>query len=342
MKRIRVLVVDDSAVSRTILSKGLSADQEIEVVATASDPFDARDKILAYEPDVMTCDVEMPRMNGIEFVKRLIPQYPLPTIMVSGLSNAVFDALNAGAVDFVTKPQLSSVKSVETFINELADKIKIAAKANMLSVKDRSNSAGVLEKKNISSDNIIAVGASTGGTEAIYNILRYLPNNIPGIVIVQHIPPIFSQMFAERLNKFTSLEVKEAQTGDFVARGQVLIAPGDRHMRIKKLGERFKVECFAGDKVNGHCPSVDVLFNSVAKEAGRSAIGVILTGMGHDGAKGLLAMRQKGARTIGQDEQSCVVYGMPKAAFDIGAVEKQISLDSMPKLLYSLLDKTQR
>jgi two-component system chemotaxis response regulator CheB len=149
-------------------------------------------------------------------------------------------------------------------------------------------------------------------------------------------------MFAERLNKFTSLEVKEAQTGDFVARGQVLIAPGDRHMRIKKLGESFKVECFAGDKVNGHCPSVDVLFNSVAKEAGRSAIGVILTGMGHDGAKGLLTMRQKGARTIGQDEQSCVVYGMPKAAFDIGAVEKQISLDSMPKLLYSLLDKTQR
>ncbi len=339
MKKIRVIVVDDSAVSRAILSKGLSADPDIEVVAVASDPFDARDKILAHEPDVMTCDVEMPRMDGIEFIRRLIPQYPLPVIMVSGVSNSVFDAMNAGAVDFVTKPELSSVKSVESFINELIEKVKIAAAANMESLRVREGITRVLEKKDIAANRIIAIGASTGGTEAIYNLLRHLPNNIPGIVIVQHIPPVFSRMFAERLDNTTSLQVKEAQHGDFVEKGKVLIAPGDRHMRVKKLGDRYKVECFEGDKVNGHCPSVDVLFESVAKEAGPNAIGIILTGMGYDGAKGLLAMRRKGARTIGQDEKSCVVYGMPKAAFDIGAVEKQISLDNMPRLLYSLLDK---
>lgn len=336
MKKIRVLVVDDSAVSRAILSKGLASDQNIEVVAAAADPFEARDKILAYEPDVMTCDVEMPRMNGIEFVKRLIPQYPLPVIMVSGISSAVFDALNAGAVDFVTKPELASAKNIEIFINEIIAKIKIASTANMSSIKNRDVSGTIVEKKSISDNRIIAIGASTGGTEAIYNILRYLPDNIPGIVIVQHIPPVFSRLFAERLNNSTHLNVKEAQTGDFVERGRVLIAPGDRHMRLVKMGERFKVECFDGDKVNGHCPSVDVLFESAAKEAGSNAIGVILTGMGNDGAKGLLAMRQRGSRTIGQDEKSCVVYGMPKAAFNIGAVERQAPLREMPKLLYSL------
>lgn len=339
MGKVRVLIVDDSAVSRAVLVKGLSADPGIEVVATASDPFEARDKILAYEPDVMTCDVEMPRMNGIEFVKRLIPQYPLPVIMVSGVNNAVFDAMNSGAVDFVAKPELSSARSVENFIYELAEKIKIAATANMGPVNGKGASLSVPEKKDIAADRIIAIGASTGGTEAIYNILRYLPNNIPGIVIVQHIPPVFSRMFAERLNSTTSLEVKEATTGDVVERGKVFIAPGDRHMKIKKLGDRYRIECFEGEKVNGHCPSVDVLFESVAKEAGDKAIGIILTGMGYDGAKGLLAMKRKGARTVGQDEKSCVVYGMPKAAFDVGAVEKQVPLDKMPSYIYSLLDK---
>jgi two-component system chemotaxis response regulator CheB len=342
MRKIRVLVVDDSAVSRTVLSRGLSTDPNIEVVATASDPFDARDKILVYEPDVMTCDVEMPKMNGIEFVKRLIPQYPLPVIMVSGVSDAVFDALDAGAVDFVTKPELASVKSVELFINEIIKKVKIAVTANMSFLKSSKCTSRVMENLNISTDKIIAIGASTGGTEAIYNVLKYLPDNIPGIVIVQHIPPVFSRMFAERLDNSTSLKVKEAQSGDYVAKGQVLVAPGDKHMKIKKLGDRYRVECFQEDKVNGHCPSVDVLFDSVAKEAKDSAIGVILTGMGYDGAKGLLNMRRKGARTIGQNKQSCVVYGMPKAAFDIGAVEKQVSLDAMPRLIYSLLDKVLR
>lgn len=184
---------------------------------------------------------------------------------------------------------------------------------------------------------IIAIGASTGGTQAIYNILKNLPENIPGIVIVQHIPPVFSQMFAQRLNSTTNFEVKEAQTGDYVERGRVLIAPGNQHMRIKKFGGRYIVECFEGEKYNGHCPSVDILFESVAKEAGNQAIGIILTGMGYDGSKGLLSMRKAGARTIGQDESSCVVYGMPRAAFKIGAVEKQESLKSIPQLIHSML-----
>jgi two-component system chemotaxis response regulator CheB len=184
---------------------------------------------------------------------------------------------------------------------------------------------------------MIAMGASTGGTEALYNIIKHLPKSIPGIVIVQHIPPIFSKMFADRLNNQTELSCKEAETGEYLERGKVLIAPGDQHMKIKKIGERYKVECFKGDKVNGHCPSVDVLFESVAKEAGRNALGIILTGMGYDGAKGLLAMRRKGARTIGQDEKSSVVYGMPKVAFNIGAVEKQSPIEDIPRLIYSML-----
>lgn len=339
-KRIRVLVVDDSIVFREVLSRGISSDPNIEVVACANDPFDARDKIIEFEPDVMTCDVEMPKMNGIEFIRRLMPQYPLPVVVVSTVSEAVFDAMNAGAVDFVTKPDVQSVKSVEAFINELIIKIKIASTANASHWKaDNTFQQKVIGGSNAdTSSKIIAIGASTGGTEAIYNVLKCLPKrSVPGIVIVQHIPPIFSRMFADRLNNSTQLQVKEAQTGDYVEKGRVLIASGDEHMRIKKAGDKYKVECFKGDKVNGHCPSVDVLFESVAKEAGSSAIGVILTGMGYDGAKGLLSMRRKGARTIGQDEKSSVVYGMPKVAYDIGAVERQVSLDNIPQMIFSML-----
>lgn len=334
-KRIKVLIVDDSILFREVLLRGLSSDPFIEVVATAGDPFEARDQILKYEPDVVTCDVEMPKMNGLEFVQRLMPQYPLPIIVVSALSSAVFDAMNAGAIDFVGKPNMSSKTSVESFIYDLIGKVKIAANAT---IQGKIN--GVVNQidasKGANQDKIIALGASTGGTEAIYNILKQLPKDVPGIVIVQHIPPNFSRMFAERLNTTTNLEVKEAKTGDYLEKGKVLIAPGDQHMVIKKIGERYKVECFYGEKVNGHCPSVDVLFESVAKEAGKNAIGVILTGMGYDGAKGLLAMRRNGARTLGQDEKSSVVYGMPKVAYNIGGVEKQVTLDGMAHKMYSL------
>jgi two-component system chemotaxis response regulator CheB len=335
-KPIRVLVVDDSLIFREVLSRGISSDPNIEVVAKAVDPFDARDKILEFAPDVMTCDVEMPKMNGIEFLRRLLPQYPLPVIVVSTVSESVFDAMNAGAVDFVTKPDVHMPKSVENFIYDLIIKIKIAAHAKITQTKpmqissDRANNS-------IDQSKIIAIGASTGGTEAIYSLLKQLPTNMPGIVIVQHIPPVFSQMFADRLNNQLQLKVKEAQAGDYVEPGKVLIAPGDKHLRIKKVGNQYKADVFQGDRVNGHCPSVDVLFESVAKEAGNNAVGIILTGMGYDGAKGLLGMRRKGARTIGQDELSSVVYGMPKVAFDIGAVEKQASISNIAQIILTML-----
>lgn len=328
-KRIRVLIVDDSMMYREVLSRGLASDAQIEVVATAKDPFDARDKIINFQPDVMTCDVEMPKMNGIEFIRRLMPQYPLPIVVVSAVSNAVFDAMNAGAVDFVTKPDVTSVQSVENFIHEMILKVKIASAANLQHWNVFKTNETAETKLCKDTNMIIAIGASTGGTEAIYKILHDLPDNIPGIVIVQHIPPDFSRMFAQRMNASTNLTVNEAKTGDYVEQGHVYIAPGDHHMKVKKINQKYKIECFHGDKVNGHCPSVDVLFESVAKEAGQNAMGVILTGMGYDGAKGLLAMKQKGAITIGQDEKSSVVYGMPKVAYNIGAVEKQISLEKI-------------
>lgn len=337
--KIRVLVVDDSMIFREVISRGLSSEPCIEVVATANDPFDARDKILKYEPDVMTCDVEMPKMNGIEFIKRLLPQYSIPVIVVSNVSEAVFEAMKVGAVDFVTKPDTRVIKGVEEFLYELIAKIKIAAKSKVMNENQASTNVEKVGNINGGGDKIIAMGSSTGGTEALYKVLKYLPENTPGIVIVQHIPPVFSKMFADRLNNQIKLHCKEAENGDYIEQGKVLIAPGDKHMRIRKVGEKYKVECFSGNKVNGHCPSVDVLFESVAKEAGNKAIGVILTGMGYDGAKGLLAMRRKGARTIGQDEKSSVVYGMPKVAFNIGAVEKQTSLQGIPPLICSMMKR---
>jgi len=337
MRKIRVLIVDDSLIFREVLSRGISTDPLIEVVAKAIDPFDARDKILEYNPDVMTCDIEMPKMNGIEFIRRLIPQHPLPVVVVSSVSDAVFDALNAGAVDFVAKPNVQSARDVKAFINELITKIKIASKAKVPNLIVEGSTNVVSNKGILINGKIIAIGASTGGTEAIFNILKTLPAKIPGIVVAQHIPPIFSKMFADRLNDTTQLRAKEAQTGDYVEQGRVLIAPGGQHLRVKKVGERYKVECFEGEKVNGHCPSIDVLFESIAKEVGDRAIGIILTGMGYDGAKGLLSMKRKGARTIGQDERSSVVYGMPKVAFEIGAVEKQVSLEAISKVILTLL-----
>jgi two-component system chemotaxis response regulator CheB len=335
-KRIRVLVTDDSLVSREIISRGISTDPDIEVVAKAVDAFDARDKILKIGPDVMICDIEMPRMSGIEFIRRLIPQYPLPVIVVSKVSDSVFEAMNAGAVDFVRKPDVDSSQSVSEFLSELIAKIKVAANAKVSQPRQELPSKPAIQL-GLNYDKIIAIGASTGGTEAIYEVVKSLPSDIPGILIVQHIPPMFSRLFAERLNKQTNLHVKEAETGDYVEQGKVLIAPGDQHIRIRRITDRYKVEAFYADKVNGHCPSADVLFESVAKETRGNSVGIILTGMGSDGAKGLLSMRNAGARTIGQDENSCVVYGMPRVAYEIGAVEKQSSLSAIPAMLLKML-----
>lgn len=341
-KKIKVLIVDDSLLFRETLAKKLSEDIEIEVIAKAQDVFEARDMIIKYRPDVMTLDVEMPKMNGIEFVKRLMPQYPLPTIVVSSINDKVFDALNAGAVDFVTKP--NSNHNTDMFIKDLTSKIKIASTA-----KVGYHKRTVIKTNNITkraetdvSDQIIAIGASTGGTNALYDILKALPSeHMPGIVIVQHMPPVFTKLYAERLNNNFSFEIKEAKQGDEILPGTVLIAPGGFHMRVVKKGKKYFVETEKGtefNKVSGHCPSVDVLFHSVAKHVGKNAIGVILTGMGKDGAQGLLAMKQSGAKTLGQDEESSIVYGMPKVAYEIGAVDKQLSLHHISEGIIEFLE----
>lgn len=336
-KKVKVLVVDDSILFRETVARGLSKDIGIEVVGTAKDAFDARDKIIEFEPDVLTLDVEMPKMNGIEFLKRLMPQYPLPVVVVSAVSDNVFDALDAGAVDFVTKMSSTTSTGIEMFINELIIKVKIASVAKVDNLNKSLPIEHHIERINVNNNRIIAIGASTGGTEAILDVIQDFPQDMPGIVITQHMPPVFTNMYAKRLNNSCLMEVKEAETGDLVLPGRVLIAPGDYQMVVNKRGSNIVVECFKGEKVNGHCPSVDVLFNSVAEKVGSLAIGVILTGMGYDGAKGLLNMKKKGCYTIGQDEQSSVVYGMPKVAYNIGAVDRQVSLKNIPNVIYSIL-----
>lgn len=343
MQPIKVLVVEDSMVFRELLVTNLNRDPAIRVVATAKDPYEARDAIIAHKPDVMTLDVELPRMNGIEFLRKLMPQYPLPVVVISSLSDKVFDALNAGAVDFVAKPAVTAREQLEAFIkNELLVKIKIASTANISQIKQKAmqqleQSSALTARRN---DLVVAIGASTGGTEAIFSVVQNFGTDIPGVVIVQHMPPGFTDMYAKRLDNQCRVIVKEAETGDQVKPGHVLIAPGgDRHMRLVKVNGVYQVECKAGPKVNGHCPSVDVLFDSVAKVAGPKALGIILTGMGGDGARGLLEMRRAGARTIGQDESTCVVYGMPKVAYDLGAVEYQEKLQDVAKRAYAVLGR---
>lgn len=337
-RKIRVLVVDDSLLFRETIARGISLDEGIEVVASASDVFSARDKIIQFRPEVMTLDIEMPKMNGIEFLRKLMPQYPIPVVVVSAVNETVFEAMDAGAVDFVSKPNADNLIGLEGLINELIIKIKVASTAKLGNWKQiQSNSRRTTLCPKIFK-NIIAIGASTGGTEALYNIIKSFPRDMPGIVITQHMPPVFTNIFAKRLDNGCQLEVREAKDGDKLYQGLALIAPGDSHMRLKKSGTEYYVECFKGEKVNGHCPSVDVLFESVAQTVKKDAIGIILTGMGYDGAKGLLSMRKNGARTIGQDEKSCVIYGMPKVAYNIGAVEQQASLEKIPSIVYSLLN----
>jgi len=332
---IRVIVVDDSALVRSVLAQGLSKDPEINVVDVASDPYEARDKILQHRPDVLTLDVEMPRMNGVEFLKRLMPQYPIPVLMVSSLTEhgkqITMAALEAGAVDFVTKPSANHGVGLAGMLEELQHKVKVVSGANVSRWRDphlgRRHHSHCLVT---AARKIIAIGASTGGTEAIRYILDRLPVNSPGIVVVQHMPAGFTKMFAERLNDQCPLLVKEATSGDQILPGQALIAPGDQHMTVIKSGNAYLVDCSPGDKVCGHCPSVEVLFNSVALSAGADAIGIVLTGMGHDGAQGLLAMRQAGAQTLVQDKQTSVVYGMPRVAYEIGAAEKRLPISTIP------------
>lgn len=337
-RKVKVLVVDDSRLSREIIARGISRDRNILVVGQAADPFEARDRIEELNPDVITLDINMPKMNGIEFLRKLMSQHPIPTIVISGMKDKIMESLESGAVDFISKPEVKTKSDLESFLEELAYKIKTASIAKIdrevVNTKDSEIEVARDLNKNIK---VIAVGASTGGTEAFFKVLKQLPTDIPGMVVVQHMPSSFTKMYADRLNSQTEFEVIEAKNGDEIKPGRVIIAPGDFHMQVRRENNKYTVRCFSGDKVSGHCPSVDVLFDSVAEQVGKKALGVILTGMGRDGAKGLLNMRQSGAVTIGQDRDSSVVYGMPMVAYNIGAVEKQTSIQRVGKAIVESL-----
>ncbi|WP_066683587.1 protein-glutamate methylesterase/protein-glutamine glutaminase [Christensenella intestinihominis] len=344
-RKIKLLIVDDSAFFRTAIADAFTNHPKVAIAGTAKDPYEARDKILALKPDVMTLDIEMPRMSGLEFLKILMPQHPLPVVMVSSLDGAVFDAMRAGAVDFIEKPSATSGEIMASFSREVEEKVLVAAGVD---VKAKRAAAAMAARSKLAAvpgislrAGLIALGASTGGTEATSTILRRLPANIPGMVITQHMPPVFTKMYAQRLDKECAFSVKEAEENDIVKPGHAYIAPGDRHLQIIKRGTDMVIHLWQGEKVNGHCPSVDVMFQSVAKFADRNTVGIILTGMGADGAQGLLEMKEKGAYTIGQDEASCVVYGMPMVAKRMGAVTTQAPLDQIADALMNYLTKRQ-
>ncbi|MBQ9520947.1 MAG: chemotaxis-specific protein-glutamate methyltransferase CheB [Oscillospiraceae bacterium] len=322
-KKIRVLVVDDSILARKVIMDGLSARRGLEVVGYAINAIDAKNKVRQLQPDVMTLDVQMPGMTGLDFLKSFLPEYPLPVVLVSALNLGVFDALHAGAVDFVRKPD--SDVSTEVFVRTLAAKVVEASKAKVQAPAAAvATPAAASLGASVSGRIIIGLGASTGGTEATLEVMKRLPEDIPGMVIVQHMPTGFTKMYAERLNKLCRMEVREAKDGDEIKRGLALVAPADLQCRVLRspLGG-YRVSCAPGERVSGHRPSVDALFQSMAQNVRCQMYGIIMTGMGRDGAAGLLAMRKKGAYTIGQDEESCVVYGMPRAAYEIGAVTLQ-------------------
>jgi two-component system, chemotaxis family, protein-glutamate methylesterase/glutaminase len=344
-RKIRVLVVDDSAIVRKVLTQRLNECEGIEVVGTAPDPYIARDKIIDLNPDVLTLDVEMPRMDGITFLRKLMQYHPMPVIVLSSLtpqgSGTALDALAAGAIEVICKPGGSY--TVGDMCASLAEKIKLSARAKV-SNGIRSTRT-VVPARQLSmtetTNKIIAIGASTGGVQALSCVLAQLPINCPGVVVVQHMPARFTTSFANRLNNECEVNVKEAQDGDHVIPGQVLIAPGGFHMRLCRSGAIYYVEVKDGPLVCRQKPSVDVLFESVAKYAGANAVGAILTGMGDDGANGLLSMRKAGARTIAQDEASCVVFGMPKEAIERGAAEVIVPLSNIAQTIINLAGNLQ-
>lgn len=356
MSRIKVLIVDDSALIRKLLSELISSDPELEVVGSAQDPYVAREKIKELNPDVLTLDVEMPRMDGLTFLKNLMRLHPMPVVMVSSLTEAGADvtlqALESGAIDFVTKPKIDVESGIREYRDDLISKIKVASKVN---IKARHNallsSANVPPKYSAdavlnrtrskhyrTTDQLIAIGASTGGTEAIKDVLIGLPPDMPGIVITQHIPEAFSGPFAARMNKLSQLDVSEATHGQQILAGHVYIAPGNAHLLVVRDGARYRCELSDGPPVNRHRPSVDVLFRSVAQSAGPNAIGVILTGMGDDGARGLKEMLDTGAKTLAQDEKTSVVWGMPGEAVKLGAAANILPLHKISQWLIERVD----
>lgn len=350
-KQIRVLVVDDSAVVRQVLSELLSADPSIKVIATASDPLVAIERLKIEWPDVIVTDVEMPRMDGVTFVRRIMSERPTPIVVCSSLTEkgaeTTMDVLAAGALSVVTKPKLGVKQFLQESAHALTDAVKAAARARV--GRPRAAVPGPKSGPKLTADvmlppvtgdamrmtteKLIALGTSTGGTQALEAVLTQLPRVSPGIVVVQHMPEQFTAAFAARLNGICEIEVREAANGDRVRPGLALIAPGGRHMMLKRNGALYVVEVSDGPLVNRHKPSVDVLFRSVARYAGKNALGVIMTGMGDDGARGLKEMREAGAQTYAQDESSCVVFGMPKEAIKLGAVEHVVGLDQIPGVI---------
>ncbi len=351
-RKIKVLVVDDSAVVRQSLVAILETDPEIEIIGVAADPYYAAKKIQTEIPDVITLDIEMPRMDGLTFLRKIMTQHPIPVVIISSLtsqgSETAMRAMEFGAVEIIKKPNLSTRQFIEESRVTIIDAVKAAANSNLkrknvvirqavqpIMVSPKLSADAILARADNSASMIktteivVAVGASTGGTEALREFLMAMPPDTPGIVIVQHMPEVFTKTFADRLNELCKITVKEAENNDTVIRGRALIAPGNHHLLVKRSGARYYVEINNGPLVNRHRPSVDVLFRSVAKFAGRNSIGVIMTGMGDDGARGMLEMKEAGAITVAQDEKSCVVFGMPKEAIKLGAADKILPLDQL-------------
>jgi len=355
-KKIKVLVIDDSAVVRQSLTMILEMDKSIEVIATAQDPIFAAKKIIKEQPDVITLDIEMPRMDGLTFLKKLMSQHPIPVVVISSLTSKSTEtgikALEYGAVEIITKPKMNTKEFFEESKIQICDAVKAASRAKIkrkaiirqmgLKVEPKYTADAIIPKVKISTsmikttEMVIAVGASTGGTDALRVFLEAIPADCPGIVIVQHMPEFFTRSFANRLNEICKITVQEAQNGDTVLRGKALIAPGNHHMLLKRSGAKYYVEISQGPLVNRHRPSVDVLFRSTARYAGANAIGIIMTGMGDDGAKGLLEMKEAGAKTVAQDEKSCVVFGMPHEAIKLDAAQKVLSLDRIAPYVSTL------
>lgn len=340
---VKVLIVDDSALMRQLLAQILNSDPDIEVVGTASDPFVAREKIIALKPDVITLDVEMPRMDGLTFLRKLMKGHPMPVVMISSLTSenaeATLRALSLGAIDFVAKPKLDISSQTIKKADEITSKIKTAAQAKVrcLAMPSQPISETGSSYDFAATHKIVAIGASTGGTEALKDLLSPLPADFPGIVIVQHMPEAFTGQFAKRLNSMCKIAVQEARDGDHILTGHALLAPGGSHMAVVRRGAEYAVHVYRGERVNRHIPSVDVLFSSCAHHLGRDSVGVILTGMGADGARGMLAMKRAGAFNIAQNESTSVVFGMPREAILLNAVDQVLPLNQIPGCLVDFL-----
>lgn len=345
MKKIKVLCVDDSALIRSIMSDIVNQQPDMEMVATAPDPIIARDLIKQFNPDVLTLDVEMPRMDGLDFLERLMRLRPMPVVMVSSLtskgSEITLSALDLGAVDFITKPQIGLKDGMEQYSKLIAEKLRIAATAKVGRRAQASTLTQVIGPR-VGNEKIIAIGSSTGGTEALRQILVPMPATSPGIVITQHMPPGFTRSFAERLNKLCQISVKEAEDGDSVLPGNAYIAPGDFHMELVRSSTGYTIRLNQHPPMNRHRPSVDMMFNSIIKSAGKNAVGVILTGMGNDGAHGLLGMRQSGAWTLAQSEKTCVVFGMPREAIALDGACEVVDLENISQRMLSSITGQQR